>query len=181
MLAFDLETTGLNPNKDTITCACVCDPERNFSKAFMFHLGDDPEEFMQLLDDADRLCAFNGAQFDIPFIECAFKVEKCRVVAWRMKLHDVYEACRLALDVTFPLQDMLELNGISGKTGSGEDAVRLAACGQWDQLKMYCLNDAIKTHQVSSLERIRLPCTRGMICMDSMGKFHVVPDRQRIS
>jgi predicted PolB exonuclease-like 3'-5' exonuclease len=181
MLAFDLETTGLDPRTNTITCACVCDPERNFERAFMFHMGDDPEEFMRLLDDADRLCAFNGAQFDIPFLECAFRVEPRRVIAWRMKLHDVYEACRLALDVTFPLQDMLELNGIPGKTGSGEDAVRLAASGQWDQLRAYCLDDARKTHHVSSLARIRLPCTRGMIHMDPAGHFHVASDLHRIS
>jgi predicted PolB exonuclease-like 3'-5' exonuclease len=173
MLAFDLETTGLDPAKHTITCACVCDPERHFERAFLFHLGDDPEEFMRLLDDADRLCAFNGAQFDIPFIERAFRVEPKRGVAWRMKLHDVYEACRLALGITFPLQDMLELNGIPGKTGSGAEAVQLASEGRWDELKAYCLNDAVKTHQVSSLSRIVLPCTRGAICMDSWGKFHV--------
>lgn len=173
MLAFDLETTGLDPTKHSITCACVCDPARNFQRVFMFHLGDDPSEFMQLLDDADRLCAFNGAQFDIPFIERAFRVESKRVVAWRMKLHDVYEACRLALGVTFPLQDMLALNGMAGKTGSGAEAVRMAAEGRWDELKAYCLDDAVKTHLVSSLPRILLPCTRGMICMDPGGNFHV--------
>ena len=173
MLAFDLETTGLDPKKHAITCACVCDPERNFERAFMFHLGDDPDEFMQLLDDADRLCAFNGAQFDIPFIEHAFQVDTKRVAAWRMKLHDVYEACRLALGITFPLQDMLELNGITGKTGSGAEAVKLAEQGSWDELKAYCLDDAVKTYRVSSLPRILLPCTRGLICMDPMGNFHI--------
>jgi len=71
MLSFDLETTGLNPATCAITCACAYDPERGIERYFLFPLGDDPEEFLQLLDEADRLCAFNGARFDIPFLQVA--------------------------------------------------------------------------------------------------------------
>jgi len=69
MLAFDLETTGLNPRQHIITCAGVYDPDSKLERIFIFPKGDDPEEFMVLLDKADRLCAFNGARFDIPFIQ----------------------------------------------------------------------------------------------------------------
>ena len=77
MLSFDLETTGLNPATCAITCACAYDPERGIERYFLFPLGDDPEEFLQLLDEADRLCAFNGARFDIPFLQVALGFSNC--------------------------------------------------------------------------------------------------------
>ena len=77
MLSFDLETTGLNPATCAITCACAYDPERGIERHFLFPLGDDPEEFLQLLDESDRLCAFNGARFDIPFLQVALDSPLC--------------------------------------------------------------------------------------------------------
>jgi hypothetical protein len=152
-------------------CAAVYDPDAGIEKYFIFPLGDDPEEFMQLLDQADRLCAFNGARFDIPLIERWFQPSASRVSAWRMKLHDVYEACKLALGVTFTLQNLLELNGIPGKTGTGLEAVQLALDEKWDFLGDYCLNDTKKTHSVSSLSRILLPKTHDSLVFDLNGKF----------
>lgn len=175
MLAFDLETTGPHVSSDDITCAAVYDPDAGLERYFLFLPSaprpDDPEEFMRLLDRADRLCAFNGARFDIPLIERCFRPAPARVWAWRMKLHDVFEACKLALEVTFPLDALLDLNGLPGKTGSGADAVRMALEGDFEKLGEYCLNDTRRTHQVSSLDVILLPKTRG-IFMDSRGCFH---------
>lgn len=80
MLAFDIETTGLS-DSDTVTAACVYDPARSIKETFLFSRGydsprtsSDPARFLQLLDDADVLCAFNGARFDIPFIQRQWKV-----------------------------------------------------------------------------------------------------------
>lgn len=177
MLAFDLETTGPNPARDDITCAAVYDPEAGIERFFLFSpksRRDDPEEFMRLLDQADRLCAFNGARFDIPLIQRCFRAPQTRVDAWRLKLHDVFEACKLALGVTFSLQSLLDLNCMAGKTGSGADAVTMAEEGWWEMLGTYCLNDTRQTHRVSSLERILLPKTKGIV-MDGLGRFSVVP------
>ena len=123
MLAFDLETTGLNPETDLITCAAAYAPEAGVERVFFFSRGDDPEEFLALLDGADRLCAFNGARFDIPFLQAAFKPAAGRVLSWRLKLHDVYEACRLALCVTFPLQALLDINGLAGMAATGRSTM----------------------------------------------------------
>jgi hypothetical protein len=171
MLAFDLETTGVEINTDLIMCAAVYDPDAGIEKYFIFPLGDDPEEFMKLLDQADRLCAFNGARFDIPLIEKRFQPAASRVSAWRLKLHDVYEACKLALDITFTLDSLLELNGIPGKTGTGLEAVQLAIDEKWEFLGDYCLNDTKKTHHVSSLSRILLPKTQNSLMFGSNGRF----------
>ena len=171
MLAFDLETTGLNPRGALITCAAVSDPEAGLERVFSFArlengrlvpVLDDAEEFMALLDGADRLCAFNGARFDLPFIEHHLRPGPARVLAWRLKLHDVFEACKLALGVTFTLNALLAHNGVPGKTGSGCNAIQLAEEGRWEELQEYCLNDTRRTHQVSSLPLIRLPKTVGL-------------------
>ena len=181
MLAFDLETTGLHPSTCLITCAAVYDPDAGVEQVFLFArlneerelvpMLDRAEEFMALLDGADRLCAFNGARFDLPFVQHQLGAAPERVRAWRLKLHDVFEACKLALDVTFSLKSLLELNGLPGKTGSGADAIQLARDGDWDRLAEYCLNDTRVTHRVSSLSCIRLPMVRE-IFMDASGSFH---------
>ena len=175
MLAFDLETTGKDISSDHITCAGVYDPDAGIERFFIFALGDDPEEFMRLLDQAERLCAFNGVRFDIPLIERCFRPSVARVSAWRLKLHDVFEACKLALDITFPLQSLLELNGIPGKTGSGLDAIQLALDEDWQSLGTYCLNDTKQTHTVSSLPFIRIPKTHGGLLFTRRGSFSQQP------
>ena len=62
MLAFDLETTGLDPEVDDVTCACAYDPDAGVDLTFFFRggVGDTPEAFFALLDGAARLCAANG-------------------------------------------------------------------------------------------------------------------------
>jgi hypothetical protein len=170
MLAFDLETTGLSFERDEIMCASAYDPDRGLARAFLFARGDSPEEFMRLLDEAERLCCFNGVRFDIPFIRARWSPAPERVEAWRRKSHDVYEACRLCLGVTFSLNALLLLNGLESKSGSGLKAVELARSGQFDALGAYCLDDARLTHAVSSMPRIRLPkCER--VDMTPLGAF----------
>lgn len=170
MLSFDLETTGLNPRTDRITCAAAYDPDAGIDRAFLLGRGEDPSEFLALLDAADRLCAFNGARFDLAFLRHSLGVSAQRVRSWRLKLHDVYEGCRLGLGVTFPLDALLAANGLDGKTGSGKEAVVMARDGRWEELAEYCLDDARATHRVSSLARITLPGTHGLF-MTSRGEF----------
>lgn len=171
MLAFDLETTGLDPHKDTITCAAVYDPGAGLERVFFFVKGDAPEDFMALLDQATTLCAFNGASFDIPFIVASFSPPAARVAKWRLKLLDVYVACKWGLGVTFPLQALLEQNGLAGKTGTGGDAVRLFQQGRWDELGSYCLNDTRMTHHVSSRVPVLLPRCQGLTLSLARGDF----------
>jgi hypothetical protein len=145
-------------------------------KRVFFFLGggkeDEPESFMRLLDNADRLCAFNGAAFDIPFIAYRFSPTVERVAAWRLKLNDVYVACKWGLGVTFPLQALLECNGLQGKTGSGGDAIRFSAEGRWDELGAYCLHDTYMTHLVSSQRGMVLPKCPGLTLSLTDGRFH---------
>ena len=162
MLAFDLETTGLDPVLDQITCAGVYDPAGGIERVFFFTLGDSREEFMRLLDRADRLCAFNGADFDLAFISAQLGPSQERVRMWRLKLYDVYVACKWGLGLTFSLQALLEVNNLAGKTGSGGEAIALFHEKRWVELGAYCLHDTRMTHRVSSLEAIALPRCSGL-------------------
>lgn len=176
MLAFDLETTGLNPEKDFITCAAVYDPCSETKRVFFFTnrtTDDKAEMFMCLLDNADRLCSFNGAAFDIPFLARQFSLSMDRVASWRLKLNDVYVACRWGLGVTFSLQTLLECNGLQGKTGSGEDAVRFFTEERWEELGAYCLHDTCMTYDVSSCCAIVIPKCPGLTLDLVDGRFHM--------
>lgn len=164
MLAFDIETTGLNRCKDKITCACAYDPERGISRKFIFPQdgqADDPEAFLVLLDEAPGLCAFNGVSFDVPFICAQWGVDPGRVDRWMRKLVDVFFMCKKTINRTFGLNALLQANGMEGKTGSGADALVLAREGKWDELAEYCLQDCVKTREVTVLPRIILPFRPG--------------------
>ena len=164
MLAFDLETTGLDPSTATVTCACAYDPSAGIDRVFYFSRpegADSPEAFFALLDAAARLCAFNGARFDLPFLQARYGLSDARVGGWMLKLYDLYEACRLGFDSGFSLNALLAANGMESKTGTGADAIVLAREGRWDELGEYCRQDTVKTHAVSSLTRPVLPLRRG--------------------
>jgi hypothetical protein len=109
ILAVDIETTGLDPRVDDVTCACVYDAEGGVARSFVF-MRDGPgarEEFLALLDAAPRLCAFNGVRFDLPFLARRWGLAPERVGAWVRKLVDPFEASKLALNRTFSLDRLL--------------------------------------------------------------------------
>ena len=180
MVAFDIETMGLDPAAHRITAACLygamdgprpgqrvlrdaSEPGNHVVRTFVFTDEDAEkdlalrEEFMACLDSARGLCAFNGIRFDIPFIQNAWGVPAHRVDAWIVKTFDVYEACKLGLGATFSLDRLLAANSLESKTGSGLHAIRLAKEGRWGELGDYCMQDTRMTYLVSSQQAIALP------------------------
>jgi hypothetical protein len=180
MVAFDIETMGLDSRKDRVTAACLygamdgprpgqqivrtaADPGTHIVRTFIF-TDDDPvadaslqEEFMAHLDSARFLCTFNGIRFDIPFLQQAWDIPQARVEAWILKTFDVYEACKLGLNATFSLNRLLAANNLESKSGSGLHAIHLAKTGQWEALGDYCMQDTRLTYLVSSQVSISLP------------------------
>lgn len=157
VLAFDIETTGLSMANDRITCVSAYDACRGVRFCASTPDGQRLDLFLDMLDAAPLLCAFNGVKFDIPFIACQWGVEPSRVAAWVLKLVDPYEIARLALGKTFSLNALLKANGMEYKTGKGCEAVTWARTGQWRRLEEYCLSDTIKTHDLVSTGTWRLP------------------------
>ena len=115
--------------------------------------------FLDALDAARALIAFNGLRFDIPFVAAQFKVPAARVRAWEAKTLDFYDVAkqRVAPDRTFSLNNLLEVNGLQFKTSHGAEAVRMAQAGEWARLEDYCADDARLTWEVASLEQIVIP------------------------
>ena len=180
MVAFDIETTGLDPGTHRITAACLYgamdgprpgqriireahEPGPHVVRTYVF-TDEAPEadlalreEFMSHLDSARSLCAFNGIRFDIPFLQRAWDVPHERVESWIVKTFDVFEVCKLALGSTFSLDRLLAANSLESKSGSGLHAIHLAKTGRWKELGEYCMQDTRMTYLVSSQCFIALP------------------------
>ena len=162
MVAFDIETMGFNPLKERITAAAVYDGN-GLSKVFVFK-GEDGEtdarlrdEFISILDAAPRLCAFNGVRFDIPYIIKHWRLDQSKAHAWVLKTVDLFEACKLGLRQTFKLAQLLSVNNMESKTGSGAEAVHLARDGEWEKLGAYCLQDTRLTYLATAQLGVMLP------------------------
>ncbi len=188
MLAIDIETTGLNPQENPlnplappVTAVSLYSTCPSKQKTFIFKSSaNDPtadldeeermrEEIFARLDEAPRLCAFNGIRFDIPFLKTAWNIPNERVEAWILKTFDVFEACKIALNRTFPLKKLLAANGMESKTGTGLGAIQLAQTFQWEALGDYCMQDTRLTFLASAQRTIVLPIitkTNQRIVMD---------------
>ena len=168
VLAFDIETTGLNAGCDLITVAATYDGENATAYRFveldqngvLQYKSDAHEKIRQFctaLDKAPYLAAFNGVRFDLPFIVRAFGLSHERGAQWVLKCLDVFEVCKAVRSRTFGLNMLLALNGFEAKTGSGANAVVQARSGLFEELEAYCIDDAKLTHVVSMLPAIALP------------------------
>ena len=162
MVAFDIETEGFDPTRQRITAAAVHDGD-GLSKVFVFK-NEDPEadralrdEFISILNAAPRLCAFNGVRFDIPYIIRHWQLDPCLAGIWVSKTVDIFEACKLGLRQTFKLSQLLAVNNMESKTGSGAEAVQLARDGKWDELGAYCLQDTRLTYLATAQMAVVLP------------------------
>lgn len=165
MLAFDIECTGLNMYSDRITVASVYDPDSvpPIKHTYNFMVGDvqgNIEAFLDTLDRADTLCAFNGVKFDLPFIIERFHVKQERYVPWFLKLFDYFEVCRLVFGSSCSLNNLLIANDEEVKTSSGMQAVIWAEEGQWEKLEEYCMADTMLTWKISTRPDVIIPLTR---------------------
>jgi uncharacterized protein YprB with RNaseH-like and TPR domain len=70
---FDIETTGLNHYRDVVTTVTL---HQNGETRTLVH-GDDltDETLAGAFEDAGLLVSFNGARFDVPFLETSFDVD----------------------------------------------------------------------------------------------------------
>jgi hypothetical protein len=155
MLAFDIETTGLDRERCLVTVVCTEDFRTGERRAYEFGRvaaeGDCGRERAQLtaalvaaFDGAESLCAFNGVRFDVPFLHKALRLPEATVAGWLLKTTDILEACRMELfgpRHTFSLNLLCEHNGVQVKSSSGCEAVRMAADGRWQELRDYCADD----------------------------------------
>lgn len=151
MLAFDIETTGLKPDRHEITIVCTEDFATGKRTAYEFGrlkvAGDNKgyenakQQMLHDLTMATTLCAFNGLAFDIPFIHKFFSVDNAVVAEWKRKLSDIFVHCKNAYMHTFSLNLLCEKNNVPVKISSGLQAVEWAREHNWDSLLEYCTAD----------------------------------------
>ena len=156
--AFDIETTGLGLN-DSITCVAIAGDGWSWS----WHMGpgynheETKQEVKAQLDWATVLYAYNGASFDLPFMQRYFGYSDEDVGRWMGKLVDPLYAARglLGYEACAKLAVILELNGLPPKCGSGSNAIDLARDGRWEELAEYCTGDAQLTLQLLDLPSVK--------------------------
>jgi DNA polymerase III epsilon subunit-like protein len=170
MIAFDIETMGLDARRHAVTVVCTECLFTGERKAFEFARlahsrraveqgpGDADEKATQLLvlddqrniilqdlvktlDEAPSICAFNGVRFDVPFLMQAFDIPQSTGTAWVLKMTDILEACRLLHKHTFKLDLLCQINGLPMKTGTGLAAIEMARNAEFDKLRDYCADD----------------------------------------
>lgn len=153
MLAFDIETTGLDPKNSVVTVVCT---ECFFTGKCIAYEFDrvrhqEPQNLdllvqsmVKAFEEASSLCAFNGVRFDIPFLHKSLKLPDSVVAQWLLKTTDILEACRLKMFGpyhTFKLDLLCEHNGVPMKTSTGLQAIVMAKEKRWDDLRVYCADD----------------------------------------
>lgn len=170
MLAFDIETMGLDASKHAVTVVCAeclftgkrrafefarlaakrravmsADMDDGEREAELLILEEEQEimleEMKALFDSAPSLCAFNGVRFDLPFLMQAFGIQSDQVATWVFKMTDILEASRIINRHTFKLDLLCERNGMPMKSGSGLQAIEMAREGRFDALRDYCADD----------------------------------------
>lgn len=181
MLAFDIETTGLDFSKNVVTVVCTQDFHTGERRAYEFgrvracepqNEGLLRDELIQAFDAAAALCAFNGVRFDIPFLQAALKLSQETTAAWLIKTTDILEAARLGLfgpAHTFGLNLLCQHNQVPVKSGSGLQAIQFAHAGQWDALLSYCADD------------VRILCDLYRRRLLNNPRFHGVIDLRKIA
>ena len=76
-----------------------------------------------------------------------------------LKTFDYFEVCKLCFASSCKLDTLLRANGFEPKTADGLQALEWAKKGEWDKIEEYCMQDAIKTYNISQALQAKLPLT----------------------
>lgn len=172
MLAFDIETFGLDARTAKISVICTECIYTGEQKTFEFarfaseNSGPPTEmiaELVKTLDDAQSLSAFNGVRFDLPFMQTALSIPEETIRGWVLKTTDILECCRLIHNHTFKLDLLCQSNGLPMKTGTGLFAIQLAKEKRWKELNSYCADDVSILCNLHRLRHVINPRNRVMM------------------
>jgi hypothetical protein len=156
-VALDIETTGLS-STDTITCVAVASE----TLLHAWTIRDDrnivqiAKEIVNILDEAELIFTYNGATFDIPFMQRFFNYSNETVGRWMLKLVDPLYAARalMGFKACARMSEILACNNMESKISNGSKAVEMAYNGQWEELEKYCKMDASLTYMLMNKQEI---------------------------
>jgi uncharacterized protein YprB with RNaseH-like and TPR domain len=160
-LILDIETTGLNPLYDRITCIGVM---REDDKEVTCFYGEDEKKLLQefwkyiencfgllspqWIDPPFKVVGFNIIKFDCRFIHIRSMVNNVKAT---LKLKKYYLDLQYELAYFNPpygtLADYLQTIGET-KNGNGTHAIELYRSGDWKHLVEYCKNDVLVTKKL---------------------------------
>lgn len=163
------------PNEHAEHCSCTKEqvsqgPGQHRCRPCQDWHGSNLDALFDALDNAPVLCGYNAIKFDIPYLQAHFAIPSDRVGAWVAKCVDVFFFVSEVLETMCSLNRMCMLNSMAnGKSSSGKEAVCMAHEGRWDELKRYCIQDAVITRELTSMQRIRAPAfgnSGGIVCIE---------------
>ena len=151
-IVFDIETTGLNPLKDRITCICTKTDDGGECK----FAGDQEKtiltDFLYLFkkDHYVSLISANGRDFDLPFIFIRCLINGINYDDELKKLNDIvhFDVINDITDRRISLNNLARLYGFNVKTGNGLRAIELWKQQKYTELLDYCMDDVKLTENV---------------------------------
>jgi hypothetical protein len=192
LLVLDIETTGFSRRRHEITVigavvydtAACAERERRCFNVFCAEQTRSLEavaamkrDVAALLDRCDAIVAYNGLQFDLPWIREWLRRPARRAQSaprdvapaaldprapapWALKTRDFCALAQTCTGHAPSLEAACALNGIAGaKSANGAQAVAWAAASAWPQLEAYCMQD------VQALLRLALHAlAHGLTC-----------------
>ena len=189
MLAFDIETMGLKAGRDDITIVCTEDFFTGQKIAYEFRklkiAGDidgyekAKRNMLEAFDSASSLCAFNGMNFDIPFIQKTFNVPEPTIMMWKNKLCDIFYTCKQRYSHTFSLNLLCERNNVPMKISTGTAAIGMAQNEEWEDLKAYCEMDVTILNNLFRRRHLLNPRNNAMMDLSFIAKDRLYSDSPR--
>lgn len=185
MIAFDIETTGLKPERgDRCTIVCAEDwlTREKYTFEFERHRHDRErhdallQQMCELFDSAPALSAFNGIKFDVPFLESCFKIAPAQTNAWRLKTVDLFDCCKRTQQPTFSLNMLCEANGVPVKISTGAEAIGMAARAEWDRLREYCAMDVTILNNLADKRLLLHPKTFSILDLALWSPAYMYPE-----
>mgnify|MGYP006142899315 CR=1 FL=1 len=131
-----------------ITCWRDVVPRRGASP---FH------DLFAAFDEADLIIGYNQLDFDFPLLQKYYGRAwgQSKYMTHRIKCLDVFQRVRGVLGVWPKLEQLLQANGLDGKSGNGAEAVNMWNEGRRKELQEYCAIDVVRTAQLALLPHMK--------------------------
>lgn len=153
---LDIETMGLDRHEHVITVISVVVEDTATEQILKEHTyniclavengteNDIKRSLYSMLQACDSIVAYNGINFDIPFIVHWLSpvLEVQIATSWESKILDFYKVAEDQLHSRVGMQKMCQDNGMEiSKSGTGLQAIQWARDREWEKLEMYCMQD----------------------------------------
>ncbi len=141
-LIFDIETSGLSPIKDRISCICCSfeDTKLCFSGDFE---GKILEDFSLFLKDkfVVKLVSYNGWSFDIPFLRVRAMVNKVKLPSYFWDDKKIVDPFNILARSKSGKQSEFGLLFGKETLGTGLECLSLLEKGNFSAIEKHCLSD----------------------------------------